>query len=454
MKQQPFSRRSLLQGTLAGGLAAAPYIYSRGAAPTPEALTGKSLREPIRSRVIAGRGTILAELKPTPKQLEHGLELHHDAYVADLMGAVYVAAAIGQPGPRLQHMLAWNRKELEAEGVDPREASRLVRRTWWNHKPLESAFENGWQEDWKALYELTGLDLAVEDNAGHYTFDQCLRWMATSNLAYGRLPDVVRIAGAKDLRKARSQGKLGLLSQLQGVHALWVPGKSVEHLDLFYGLGVRMAQLSHTHSNAVAWDAYQLWHRDPGLSREGRQLVLRMNELGVAVDLSHAARRTALDAAETSQEPVINSHTACTAVYRDIDQRNVDDDYLRVVAGKGGLIGIYIVDHRLWEQGDPANRSKWNSDPPRPATFEQFARHLEHAVKVAGIDHVGIGTDLTYIPNYSARPMEWSNWPYWTVGLVARGFSDEEIRKILGGNALRFLERVLDKKPWGAYGPG
>ena len=206
MKQQPFSRRSLLQGTLAGGLAAAPYVYSRGAAPTPEALTGKSLREPIRSRVMAGRGTILAELKPTPEQLEHGLQLHHDAYVADLMGAVYVAAAIGQPGPRLQHMLAWNRKELEAEGVDPREASRLVRRTWWNHKPLESAFENGWQEDWRALYQLTGLDLAVEDNAGHYTFDQCLRWMATSNLAYGRLPDVVRIAGAKDLRKARTRG--------------------------------------------------------------------------------------------------------------------------------------------------------------------------------------------------------------------------------------------------------
>ena len=449
MNKLNLSRRGFLGGALLGSVA--PYVYTQRHTPAPEDFATHRLRKKLAERVQAGRQIILEELKPTKAQLEHGLELHYDSYVADMMGAVYVAAAIGQPGDRLEQELAQLRQKAAEQGADEAEIARRVRAAWRASKPFESAFDSQWQEDCKALYALAGLDLAVEDNAGHYTFEGNLRWMASSNLVYANMDNVVRIARAEDLSRARSQEKLGVISQLQGVDFLWAPGRSVQNLDLFYGLGVRMAQLTHGRSNAVGTDAYQLAHRDRGLTHEGKELIRRMNQLGVILDLSHAADRTAMEAIEASQEPVVNSHTACEVLYDDLDQRNMDDDHFRAVARTGGVVGIYIVSHRLVDQGSTQFSSRWNSNPSRSATFQEFFGHLEHALKITGPDHVGIGTDRTYLPNWSPRATEWSNWPYWTVGMVCRGFSDDEIRNILGLNFLRVAERVLDQRPWGPF---
>ena len=84
-------------------------------------------------------------------------------------------------------------------------------------------------------------------------------------------------------------------------------------------------------------------------------------------------------------------------------------------------------------------------------SFNAWYRHLEHAIEVAGIDHVGVGTDLTFFPTWPPGPLDWTNWPYWTVGLVMKGLTDEEIRKIIGGNYLRYCERVPSKRPWGEF---
>ena len=459
MNQQPFSRRSLLQGTLAGGIAAAPYVYSRRAVPSPEALTPQvsARTDPITCHGRQGNhpGRVEANSEaartraPTPprrlRRRSHGRRL-------------YIAAAIGQPGPRLEHKLRWDRQELEAEGVDPSDASRLVRRTWWEHKPLESAFEMRWQEDWRALYQLTGLDLAIEDNAGHYTFDQCLRWMATSNLAYGRLPDVVRIASAENLRQARSQGKLGLLSQLQGVHALCGARKVGGTPGPLLRTGsCAWPQLSHTHSNAVACGT-------PTSSGTGTRVspgratnwCARMNELGVAVDLSHAARRTALDAAETSVEPVINSHTACSAVYRDIDQRNVDDDYLRVVGGQGrdssgstsSTTGSGIMGTRVTVQNGTATRPVRRPSNNSPGTWNTPSRW-------PGIDHVGIGTDLNLHTQFlsPAHGVEQlallDSRPGGPAASATRRFG-----RSWAETPCAFWRGSWTRKPWGAYGPG
>ena len=449
MKRQDLSRRGFLGGALLGSVA--PYVYSQRRTPMPEDFTKYRLRTKLAQRVQAGRQIILEELKPSQSQLQHGLELHYDSYVADMMGAVYIANSAGQPGDRLERELAEVHQKAEEQGADQAEITRRVGAAWRARKPFESAFDPQWQEDCRALYALAGLDLAVEDNAGHYTLEENLRWMASSNLVYANLDDMTRIVRAVDLSRARRQGKLGVISQLQGVDFLWVPGRSVQNLDLFYGLGVRMAQLTHGQSNAVGADAYQLSHRDQGLTHEGKELIHRMNQLGVILDLSHAADRTAMEAIEASRQPVVNSHTACEAVYDDLDQRNMDDDHFRAVAKTGGVVGIYIVSHRLLDQGSLQFSPRWNSHPSRPATFQDFFRHLEHALKVIGADHVGIGTDVTYLPSWSPRATEWSNWPYWTVGMVCRGLGDDEIRKILGGNFLRVAERVLDRRPWGPF---
>ena len=116
--------------------------------------------------------------------------------------------------------------------------------------------------------------------------------------------------------------------------------------------------------------------------------------------------------------------------------RNASDEMLRAVAAQGGLAAIYTIDYVLGAG---------------PESFHTWYRHLEHAVKVAGIDHVAIGTDRTFFPTWPPGVLDWTNWPYWTVGLVCRGHSDDEIQKIIGANFLRYARQVLDKQPWGAF---
>lgn len=194
-----------------------------------------------------------------------------------------------------------------------------------------------------------------------------------------------------------------------------------------------------THGQKTALGSGCSQKKDSGLTPEGKQVIRRMNELGVIVDLAHAGRQTALETIEVSNAPVIHSHTASKFVYDDADNRNIDDDHMRSLSKKEGLVGIYVWPRRLSSEVYPS--------------FDDWFRHVEHAVKVAGVDHVAIGTDVTYLPNQPPQAMDWTNWPYWTVGLVCRGFSDEEIKKILGENFLRFAEKVMDKQPWEAFGP-
>lgn len=426
------SRRTFLGGSVLGA-AIAPAVPAETAPPD---LAQYGFPKDVRDRIEAGRATILKELQPTRAQLEHGLQLHYDSYVADLMGCVWTSAPIGARGQRLQKELDQLQQKLSNHKKSGREIAHQVRRRWRRLKTFESAFDPEWKRIVRGLYQLTGLDLVVEDNAGHYTLNQSLRFMAGSQLVYSNWNDAIRISRASDLIRAQRQKKLGVVSQLQGVHHLWVPEQSLDNLDLFYGLGIRIAQLTHRHSTALGSTCEHL--DDGGLTLAGREAIHRMNELGVIVDLAHASRRTSLEAIESSNEPVINSHTACEQIYDDADNRNIDDEYLRLLADKGGLVGVYVWPRRLSEQVYP--------------NFDDWYRHLEHAVRVAGIDHVGIGTDVTYLPNYTPHPMDWTNWPYWTVGLVCRGFSDGDIRKILGSNFLRFAEKVMDKAPWGAFG--
>jgi len=243
---------------------------------------------------------------------------------------------------------------------------------------------------------------------------------------------------------------------LAGVGCFAETDDPLTNLDLFYALGVRMSQLTYIQQNALCCSWLQ--EHDTGLTPMGKKVVRRMNGLGIMVDVAHCGHQSSLDAIEASEEPAMISHTACKGVYDDATNtayieavlrqpyargvtrpdrtgsRNASDEILRAVAGKGGIIAFYTIDYMLGTG---------------PESFNTWFRHLEHAIEIAGIDHVAIGSDRTFFPGWQPGPMDWTNWPYWTVGLVCKGLADGDIRKIIGGNYLRYMEQVLDKRPWG-----
>jgi membrane dipeptidase len=336
---------------------------------------------------------------------------------------------------------------MTAEGLDRDRA-----------RPFESAHDPQWIAESSALYQLTGVQLGLEDVAhpDDNTFEKALELLARSSYVYQRRHDLIHVAGFDDILRARESGRPCTIQHLAAVGCFADADDPIRNLDLFFALGVRMSQLTYFQQNRLCCSWCQ--QEDTGLTELGKQVVHRMNELGVMVDVAHCGHSSAMETVEASSEPVLISHTGCKAVYDDATNeqylnavfaqpyargvprpektgsRNAEDELLRAVAAKGGVAAFYTIGYVLGTG---------------PELFDLWYRHLNHAIGVAGIDHVAIGTDRTFLPGWKPSPLVWTNWPYLTVGLVCRGHSDEEIRKILGANYLRYAERVLSKKPWG-----
>ncbi len=434
------SRRTILESSLAAmvaGTALGPRSSWAASRSPLERAKQFPLRPKIRERIQAGHRAILDELRPTPAQLDRGLELHYESFVADMQGNVSVTYAGGLVGDRLASDRTLNREKA---------------------RTFESAYDPQWIQESRALYAISGVRLASEDVAhpGENDFDSALRLLARSNYVYERRPDLVRVSGWDDVEQARREGKVSVLAHLAAVGCFAEVANPLANLDLFYALGVRMSQLTYIQKNKLCCSWFQ--DEDTGLTDLGRRAVRRMNELGVMVDLAHCGPRSALEAVEASAEPVVLSHTGCQAVFDDrsndtyiravlaqpyargvarprkTSSRNAANELLRAVAAKGGLVGLFVI-HYMLEKSPPS--------------FAGGYRHVEHALEVAGIDHVAVGSDFGFLPTWKPSALDWANWPYWTVGLVCRGLTDEQIRKVIGGNILRYAKLVLDKRPWG-----
>jgi membrane dipeptidase len=198
-----------------------------------------------------------------------------------------------------------------------------------------------------------------------------------------RHPDVLRrVRTAADLADTKATGRLGLIYGFQDV----VPfGGSLDRIDLFYGLGVRIVQLTYNDRNFVGDGSLE--PNDGGLSRMGHAAVARMNDLGILVDLSHCGARTTLEGIQASAVPVSVTHSGCSAVFA--HPRNKDDATLRLLADRGGVMGVYLMPFL---------------NPAGPPMAEDVLRHVEHALQVCGEDHVGIGSDQGITPLNVADP--------------------------------------------------
>ena len=275
--------------------------------------------------------------------------------------------------------------------------------------------------------------------------------------------DLAMAYTADDIVRIHREGKIASLIGIEGGHQI---GGSLAALRQFYRLGARYMTLAHFTNSDVADSATD----DPkwnGLSPFGKTVVGEMNRMGMLVDLAHVSAKTMKDAIAVSKAPVIFSHSSAMAVAD--HPRNVPDDVLQLLPANGGVVMVnfysgYVSDAaRKWnaEEGAEEARLKallvgrpkereaaldsWKkANPEPPATVGQIADHIEHIVKIAGYDHVGIGGDLDGIP-YEEAPAGMnsvSGYPLLFAELIRRGWSDENLAKLAGGNVLRVMRQA------------
>jgi membrane dipeptidase len=262
---------------------------------------------------------------------------------------------------------------------------------------------------------------------------------------------------ADDIERIHKAGKIASLIGVEGGHSI---DNSLGVLRIYYGLGVRYMTL--THSETLDWaDSATDQPKSHGLSPFGEQVVLEMNRLGMLVDISHVSAETMRHVLRITRAPVIASHSSALAIAQ--HPRNVPDDVLQQMPRNGGVImvnffpgfivpeavriskDVFSVARKLREcypddqQFRPAMEA-WMKDHPMPrGSVRTVVDHIEHIIKTAGIDHVGIGSDFDGISLTPVQLEDVSCYPYITQELLNRGYQRDAILKILGGNLLRVL---------------
>ena len=218
-----------------------------------------------------------------------------------------------------------------------------------------------------------------------------------------------------------SRGKIAALLSIEGGEAL---EGAPAILPCLYRLGVRALGLTWNHRNQLA-DGVEEARTGGGLTTLGVETVAQMNRLGMVIDVSHLAPAGFWDVLKHSRQPVIASHSNARGLYD--HPRNLDDDQIKALANRGGVMGINFAPHFLGPVGD----------------LEAVLNHIDYIANLAGIDCIGLGSDYDGIASTPAGLEDVSQMPNITRGLVARGYSDTEIEKILGKNFARVFAQVM-----------
>jgi membrane dipeptidase len=277
-------------------------------------------------------------------------------------------------------------------------------------------------------------------------------------LAYDRYlaahPDLfVRATSVADVDEARRSGRMAVFYLYQNTIQF---GEDLDRIDMFYRLGLRSCQLTYNERNFVGVGCRAELSGggfdEGGLTDFGRETIDRMNAIGMLVDVSHANERTMAEAIEHSRRPIHNSHTGCDDLYPHI--RNMSDANMRAMAERGGVIGVCQLRPFLTDE--------------KPGTLDDYLRHVDHAVQVAGLEHVCIGSDrdhrviemsedyIAELRQEEGSQVENSELPYFIPelngpsrmtavwdGLVARGYSEDAVEKIMGTNLYRLYADVI-----------
>ena len=277
----------------------------------------------------------------------------------------------------------------------------------------------------------------------------------------------VLATSAEDVRRAAGVGKLAALLGLEGGYAI---DERLEMVERYYRMGVRYITLTWTESLPWAGSSGDASGRGRGLSEFGRQVVREMNRLGMLVDVSHVSDETFWDVVETTNRPIVATHSNARAI-ADVP-RNMTDDMIRAVARTGGVVCVVFYPAFVepgWQQkkealdreigglvreaGQKASgrgsfrriardrvRSRLYAERLPPVTAARVADHIDHIVRLVGVEHVGLGSDFDGIQAVPRDLSSVAELPNLTAELLRRGYTQEDVAKILGGNVLRVME--------------
>ena len=385
------------------------------------------------------REVALKLLAPSKRELEHGLELHRNSFVCEAYGFMpkgevpdqsveggYDVRSFGNRFEQ-QHMLDFMR--------DPAMKAECL-------KALEYAGVN-------CIFLNAGIESSVPG--------ELIKRLARLTYLCDLYPEIYRrVVWPEQMEEVYQAGKIGLGFTTCGVpvvHELSPVDESKYLLTVFFQLGVRMMHLTYNRRNLLADGCAE--KADAGLSGFGREMIREMNRVGIIIDVAHTGNRSAAEAAQWSEKPVIASHTAVGRLTPHI--RAKSDETIRAIVESGGYIGICTLPYFLYGKGD----------------IRTFLDHIDYVAENFGVDHVAISTDNSHLcgapfhwgPKFPVHTrfeaywpekmppfemteemfesMAWTNWPLFTVGLVQRGYSDDDIRKILSGNFMRVFRAAV-----------
>ena len=325
-----------------------------------------------------------------------------------------------------------------------------------------------------AVFWSAFIDASYARGTPNRSYSQVLVYLDTIDALINRHPDVLmRATTAADIRRAAAAGKVASLIGVEGGHAI---ENSLDKLRELHRRGARYMTLTWNNGNEWAGsNAGTNGTSMGGLTSFGKEVIREMNRLGILVDISHVSDSTFYDAVATSNVPVIASHSSSRFV--NMHRRNMTDDMLRAVAKNGGVVNVNFAaqfidstyriatdnaDRQVFAFRDSLRRSGVDSASVRsqvsarraallanipPARFSVLIDHFDHIAKVAGIDHVGVGSDWDGVGALPEQMEDVTKLPLIAQALLDRGYSEKDVKKILGGNMLRVIEQAIDKNP-------
>jgi len=272
-----------------------------------------------------------------------------------------------------------------------------------------------------------------------------------------------------DIKRIASRAKLAALMGMEGGYAI---DEKIENVERYYKMGVRYMSPAWSVSTSWAGSSGDDAGNGRGLNEFGKRVILEMNRLGMMVDVSHVSDKTFWDIINTSTRPVIATHSGCRAI-TDVP-RNLTDDMIKAIAKSGGVVNVIFYPEHLEpgysqkksevdraidslvqraseaEQGDVVHRKMARDEVRReeyrrrlpPVTVSRLVDHIDHVVKLVGIDYVGIGSDFDGVQVTLSNLSDVADLPNLTKELVLRGYSEQDIDKILGGNMLRVMDAM------------